>query len=218
MATITDYTSLTSAVTEYLARDQDATLIARIPTFIQLAEAKFNRDINHHLMEQRSLTTIDTLVTYPELIALPANFNSMRRMRIVSYPGRPRLEYRSSAGMDEYRALHGDKSGRPLFYSILGGQIELCPNPDANYTIEMVYRLDIPALSLTNPTNWLLTLAPDLYLYGTLLETSPYIKDDARIATWGTGVKAVMDSLNSAEETKAFNAGPIVAQIDGVAP
>jgi hypothetical protein len=33
---IVDYTSLQTAVTEYLARDQDATLIARIPTFIQL--------------------------------------------------------------------------------------------------------------------------------------------------------------------------------------
>ncbi len=45
MTQILDCSSLRAAVTEYLARDQDATLIARIPTFIQLAEAKFNRQL-----------------------------------------------------------------------------------------------------------------------------------------------------------------------------
>jgi hypothetical protein len=51
---IIDITSLQAAVTEYLARDQDTTLIARIPTFIQLAEAKFNRQLFVRQMEQRT--------------------------------------------------------------------------------------------------------------------------------------------------------------------
>jgi hypothetical protein len=51
------------------------------------------------------------------------------------------------------------------------------------YTIEMVYRKNIPAFA-TNDPNWLLTLAPDLYLYGALLESAPYIKEDGRIQTW----------------------------------
>jgi hypothetical protein len=47
---ISTYAALVSAVTEYLARDQDTTLIARIPDFITLAEAKFNRElrVNQH--------------------------------------------------------------------------------------------------------------------------------------------------------------------------
>lgn len=46
MATITTYALLQAAVTEWIARDQDATFIARIETFIQLAEAKFNRQMS----------------------------------------------------------------------------------------------------------------------------------------------------------------------------
>jgi hypothetical protein len=65
MATITDYASLVTAVTEYLARDQDTTLIARIPTFIQLAEAKFNRQLFVRQMEARATTPADTGSTNP---------------------------------------------------------------------------------------------------------------------------------------------------------
>ena len=50
----------------------------------------------------------------------------------------------------------------------------------------MVYRANIPPLA-SNGANWLLTLAPDLYLYGALLESAPYIKEDGRIQTWGLG-------------------------------
>jgi hypothetical protein len=54
VTTITSYATLVTAVTEYLARDQDTTLIARIPTFIQLAEAKMNRSLFVRQMEARS--------------------------------------------------------------------------------------------------------------------------------------------------------------------
>ena len=59
MTQIVDYASLQSAVTEYLARDQDTTLIARIPTFIQLAEAKFNRQLFVRQMEQRATALVN---------------------------------------------------------------------------------------------------------------------------------------------------------------
>jgi len=67
---ITDYTSLQSAAVEYLARDQDTTLIARIPTFIQLFEAKMNRDLFVRQMEARATTTIDTTTTPIEAVLL----------------------------------------------------------------------------------------------------------------------------------------------------
>src|SRR5882757_2180944 len=94
---IVDYASLQSAVIEYLARDQDATLIARIPTFIQLAEAKFNRHLFVRQMEQRSYTTTDTSTSEPEFISLPSDFQSMRRVRLSSVIGKPRLDFKSGA-------------------------------------------------------------------------------------------------------------------------
>jgi hypothetical protein len=104
MATITTYATLVTAVTEYLARDQDTTLIARIPTFIQLFEAKMNRSLFVRQMEARSTTTIDTTSTEPEMISLPSDFQSMRRVRLSSVSGKPHLDFKSGTQLDEYRS------------------------------------------------------------------------------------------------------------------
>jgi len=211
---ITDYTSLQAAVTEYLARDQDTTLIARIATFIQLAEAKLNRQLFVRQMAQRSIAVVDTASSEPEFISLPADFQSMRRVRLSSVTGKPCLEFKSGTQMDEYRFGRSDVAGQPRYFTVFGDEIELAPTPDAAYTIEMVYRQNIPALA-SNSNNWLLTLAPDLYLYGALLESAPYIKEDGRIQTWGLGFTAALNDLNNLGLTSTFNAGPMTVRVSG---
>lgn len=217
MGLITDYASLQAAATEWLARDQDATLIARIPSFIQLCEAKLNRGLFVRQMEQRSSATLTFGVTDAEFVLLPPDFQSMRRVRLSSVTGKPNLTFKSATQMDEYRASNGDASGQPQFFTIFGSEMELVPTPDQAYTIEMVYRTVIPALA-SNTTNWLLQFAPDLYLYGTLLESAPYIKEDDRISTWGLGFKTALDGLNNLGLTSTFNAGPMNMRITGVTP
>src|ERR1700731_903615 len=115
---IVDYGSLQTAVTEYLARDQDATLIARIPTFIQLAEAKFNRQLFVRQMEQRSTALVDTASSKPEFISLPQDFQSMRRVRLSSVTGKPCLEFRSGTQMDEYRFATSDIAAQPRYFTV----------------------------------------------------------------------------------------------------
>src|SRR5438094_338837 len=100
MATITDYTTLVSTGIEYLARDQDATLTARFPTFVQLFEAKMNRMLFVRQMEARSTTTTDTTTTEPEFISLPSDFQSMRRIRLSSVSGKPHLDFKSGTELD----------------------------------------------------------------------------------------------------------------------
>jgi hypothetical protein len=212
---IVDYTSLQTAVTEYLARDQDAILIARIPSFIQLAEAKFNRQLFVRQMEQRSTTVVSLASSEPEFISLPSDFQSMRRVRLSSVTGKPCLEFRSGTQMDEYRFATADVAGQPRYFTVFGGELELAPTPDAAYTVEMIYRQNVPPLA-TNSTNWLLALAPDVYLYGALMESAPYIKEDGRIQTWGTGLVGALGDLNELGKTSAFNAGPLTVRPGGV--
>lgn len=216
MTEIVDYTSLQAAVVEYLARDQDTTLIARIPSFIQLAEAKFNRQLFVRQMEQRSIAVVDMTSSEPEFIALPSDFQSMRRVRISSVTGKPCLEFKSGAQMDAYRFATTDVAAQPRYFTVFGNELELVPTPDTAYTIEMVYRQNVPPLA-SSGTNWLLTIAPDLYLYGALLESAPYIKEDARIQTWGLGFTAALSDLNNLGLTSTFNAGPMTVQAFGKA-
>lgn len=216
---IATYTDLLTAVIDYLARDQDTDLIARVPTFVQLSEAKFNRDLFTRQMESRATALIDVTTSEPEYIALPADFQSMRRVRISSVQGKPRLDFKSGTQMDEYRYGTQDVTGQPRYFTIFGTELELAPTPDANYTVEMIYRQNIPPLaSAASGTNWLLTLAPDIYLYGALLESAPFIKADARIQTWGLGFKSALDDLNALGLTSTFNAGPMTVRTSGRTP
>lgn len=214
MTQIVDHASLQSAVIEYLARDQDTTLIARIPTFIQLAEAKFNRQLFVRQMEQRSTALVNLASSEPEFVSLPSDFQSMRRIRLSSVTGKPALEFKSGTQIDEYRFGTSNVAGKPRYFSVFGDEIEIAPTPDAAYTIEMVYRKSIPPLASNDP-NWLLTLAPDLYLYGALLESAPYIKEDGRIQIWGLGFTAALNDLNNLGMTSTFNAGPMVVRVSG---
>jgi hypothetical protein len=208
---IVDYTSLQTAVTEYLARDQDAILIARIPSFIQLAEAKFNRQLFVRQMEQRSTAVVNLASSGPEFISLPSDFQSMRRVRLSSVAGKPSLEFRSGTQMDEYRFATADVAAQPHYFTVFGEELELAPTPDAAYTVEMIYRQNIPALA-SNASNWLLAMAPDLYLYGALMETAPYIKEDGRIQTWGLGFTSALNDLNNLGLASTFNAGPMTVR------
>lgn len=215
---ISTYSGLVTAATEWLARDQDTTLIARIPDFITLAEAKFNRVLLHPGMEVRSTTTVDTGSSEPEFISLPSDFQTMRRVRLSSVTGKPRLQFMSQTQIDDYRYSIDNVSGQPVYFSIMGTEMELAPTPNEDYTLEMVYRANIPALTSTNTTNWLLTLAPDLYLYGALLESAPYIKEDGRIQVWAGAVETVINQLNTHGERQSANSGPSDITLPGVVP
>lgn len=60
----------------------------------------------------------------------------------------------------------------------------LAPTPDVSATAEIVY-YELPRLLDDEAqTNWLTDHAPNLLLYGALLEATPFLKNDERIQTW----------------------------------
>jgi hypothetical protein len=211
---ISNYTQLVSTIAEYLARD-DLTL--RIPDFVTLAEAKFNRTLFHPRMETRTTLTVNTLLPSPEFLDLPTDFQTIRMVRLPDEVGKPRLQFMSQTQIDDYRYSRDNVAGSPVYFTIVGDQIELAPTPNEDMDVEVLYRANIPALA-TNSTNWLLTIAPDLYLYGTLLEATPYIQNDERISLWATGMQTVLDQLNALAERQSFDSGPTTISLPGVTP
>lgn len=211
---ISTYTELLTAGANWLSRND---LESRLPEFVALSEAKLNRSLFVRQMETRSTTTVDTSSDEPEFISLPSDFQSMRRIRLSDVAGKPRLQYLSGAQADEFRYGGGDTAGQPTHFTIIGDEIELIPTPSSDLVIEMVYRKYIPALS-SNSTNWLLTLASDIYLYGMLLESAPYTKEDARIQTWGSGFISALEGLNNLGMMSSYNSGPMQVRSSGVTP
>lgn len=213
--TIATYSDLQTAVGDWLARSD---LTARIPDFIMLAEAKFNRVLKCFQMEARVTTTVNLQTAEPEFITLPTDFQRMRSLRISSVTGKPRLQYLTDQQMDDYRTSIADLTGQPAFFTVFGTELELAPTPDQYYTLEMIYRQDIPALSVSNTSNWLLASAPDAYLYGALLEAAPYLKDAEHVGAWVQAFSAVIDQLNDQSQSAQFSAGPLAMYYTGTTP
>mgnify|MGYP003634270715 FL=1 len=192
---ITTYAELQTSIANWLNRDD---LTAVIPDFISLTEAGINRDLRHYRMINRVDATLDS-----RYVQMPTDWMETVRFSITS-GNTYKIELVSRDDMLEYRQNTADVSGRPRFYANIGDTIEVFPTPDAEYQMQLQYYAKTPALSNTNTANWLLTAAPDIYLYGALVQSAPYLNDDARIQTWAALYQSVLDSLQKASDDTRF--------------
>jgi len=192
---ITTYAELQSAITDFLNRDD---LDAKAPTFISLAESNLSRDIRHWRQEKRSTAEIDT-----QYSAIPADFLEAVRFYITSGDTRP-LELISQAEMLDRKYNNLNTSGQPAYYAITAGEIEVYPVPDGTYTAELYYYSEIEALSDSNTSNWMLQYFPDAYLYGSLIHSAPYLKDDSRLQIWAALYQSAIDAINLSSDAAKY--------------
>ena len=194
---LANYDDLKASIADFLNRDDLTTVI---PDFITLAEAKINREVRHWRMEKRATANLNT-----QYSALPSDFLEPIRMSLTS-GDTSTMEMVGAFEITRLRAQSLNTAGRPTSFAILDGSIEVHPNPDGDYTLEMLYYEKVDALNAGNPTNWLLTYYPDAYLYGSLLHAAPYLAEDVRIQVWASLYKTAVDAINM-ESEKAKTSG-----------
>lgn len=180
------YSTLQTQIASFL---DHTNLTAQIPTFIELAEAEMNRDIRHWKMEKRSEATFNERYE-----PLPSDWIEAKR---VSISGERRLDLLSQSRMMEKREAGDNVAGKPRYYALSAAQIEFYPTPDGNYSGSLIYLAEIPALSDGNTSNWVLADAPDIYLYGSLKHSAPYLQEDSRLAVWEAMYAKAVNSLNA---------------------
>lgn len=192
---ITTYAELKSNITDFLNRD-DLDSIA--PTFISMAETDMQRQVRHWRQEKRSTAALDT-----QYSAIPADFLEDIRFYITSNDTSP-MEKISQSELLDRKFRSANTSGRPAYYALTAGEIEVYPVPDGTYTAELYYYSEIEALSDSNTSNWMLQYFPDAYLYGSLIHSAPYLKDDARITTWAALYQSAIDAINMSSDAAKY--------------
>lgn len=162
---LSTYAQLQGAVADWLERGD---LTARIPDFIALAEARFNRILRLRLMETEASLT---LASGARKISLPAGFREPVALWRVSAQARCALRFVDPAALEVSFA-----PGPATCWTIDGPDLAFDRPADRAYdfTLRMLGRL---ALSDAAPTNALLNDYPDLYLFGALVEAAPYLRD-----------------------------------------
>lgn len=200
----TSYTTLQQALKSALHRSD---LDSSIPDFISLCEDKLNKRLRLRSMESRVTASIGS-----EYVALPDGFLAMRNFQLNTTP-RTRLEYATPEWLD-VRFPNGASTGRPAFYTLVGGEIQLAPIPDTAYTAEMDFykKLDLA----TDSSNWVLENAPRCYYYGSLMEASTFLVNDKRAMVWGQLFENAINEVERADDRDQFPDSGLQMRSDGV--
>ena len=202
------YTALKASVADFLNRDD---LTAVIPDFIALAEAQINRDIRHWKMEARSSGQQSS---GDEYMQIPADWVETIRLHLTG-TGTTVVNLVSRDSMADKRSAQEDTAGTPIMYTHADGQFQLYPTPSTDTDFELLYFQKIPSLS-SNSDNWLLLEAPDVYLYGALLHSAPYLAEDQRVAVWAQMYSASVQRLNEVSEDARFSGSGLKLKVRGL--
>ena len=198
MAIITSYATLQTEIANTLTRDD---LTAEIPQFIQFAENKLYRTL--HLRNEETALSVSIS---SGLATVPADFKALK---FAYYDGTPVRLLQWVPIEDLYRA-YPDRSdtGEGVMVSREGANFVFGPVV-ADGTLSGIYYAKQDPLRTTDPS-WYVTNAPEVLLYGSLLEAVPFIKDDTRIPTWQSFYRDAVQSLIDENEVAEASRGQLV--------
>ena len=196
---LTTYTELKASVADWLNRTDLTTVI---PDFISLAEAELKRRLRR-ATESTTIYISAANMTGPTDMAEPITLRLSTARPVQDRP----LWLCTPEMLAEVRARAAGVSSRPTHYAYYDGQLQFAPVPDQSYDGILLYAQQLTALSASVASNAVLAEAPDLYLYGALLQAAQYMEHDERIGVWQSKFETAMEQLNEVRERESYGAG-----------
>ncbi len=201
--TIANYSDLNTAAANWMGR---ADLTSRIPEGIVLAEAKMNRRLR-----VKDMVTKTTFSITGEYVAVPTSFGGVKTFYLNTNPTKI-IQFMPDAQMT---SEYAGQVGIPIKYNVQGSNFRFGPPPDATYSATLVYYLQVPALTNSATTNWMITNHPDAYLYGVLGEMCGFAKDVEGAKTWIAAMYGVIDEIKMASNRDSYSGDGAVAMRPG---
>ena len=209
MATTMTFETLKQDVQRYLERGatlaSDPVVFEQIPRLINLAERRIARE----LKIQGFISVVsDTLTIGQSVYPKPDRWRDTISINIGTGAN---LANRTSLYTRDYEYCRSywpneSQTDTPQFYADYNYDNWLiAPTPDQAYPFEVLYYELPPLLDDSIQTNWLTEYAPQLLLYGTLLEATPFLKNDERIATWQQYYDRAAAMLNGEDLSKILD-------------
>lgn len=155
-----DYTDLVARVVARMRRT-DAATIAKVPMYIQLAQARIDRDLK---LVRTEVEAALTGVAASRFITLPTDYVSPITLWQEWPWGREERRFVPASAMDASTV-----ASFPLYWTIDGARVAFERPLDQAYSFTLRYGQGL-GLSSSQPTNWLLTNQPDVYFQGALAE------------------------------------------------
>lgn len=184
-----DYTKLQAGILDWAQR---ADLASKVPAFIEMAERSMFRT------PLRASETSISGTTSGDTIALPAVLNAIERLELQRDGVKYTLDYTSPNGIEALTV----SGGLPSRYTIENGALRLIAAPAGDYTYTIFYLPTPDFLAAGNPSNAILASAPDVYLWGSLVELARFIIDSEQEARFLAAYTAALTSFKSADDRR----------------
>ena len=198
MAYAMTYNNLVTDIQQYLERT-DAETVARIPTFIGLAEQVIASQIK--FLGNLTVNT-SAMVQGENVINKPARWHKTVSMNITVAGKRHPVLLRKPEYLREYWP-DPTMEDVPKFYADYDYTHWLiAPTPDADYNFEVLYYERLQPLDSSNQSNWFTQYAPQALLYGSLLQAMPFLKNDDRVQLWQTLYGQAMEILKAEDQLR----------------
>jgi hypothetical protein len=198
VAIITSYSTLQTAIGDYLSRSDLATFL---PNFTQTWEEDFYREPKNwgSWMESTLSVTITSNVA-----TVPSDYLGLK-LAYISGQNSPPLK-RISLDQLYQRYPRAGSTGVASYIARNGANLEFGPIP-ASGTLKGTYYAK-PIVLRTALTNWLTINAPDLLLYGSLVSAEPFIKNDERVTLWQSLYTMNLESYRNQFKEEDYSGSP----------
>jgi hypothetical protein len=185
-------------VLQYLERS-DPAVVAFIPTAITLAEFEIAQDIK--TLGQMEVVTANMEIGNP-VIQKPARWRKTVSMTVTTPTGKQPVLLRKLEYLNNYWPTV-TATDTPLFYADYDyDNWFVAPTPNSAYAFEALCYTRLQPLDSATQTNWLTQNAPNAMLFGTLKQTAPFLKDDARLAVWSGLFSAAVAALKTEDQLR----------------
>jgi|TARA_E500000318_G_C3545248_1_gene206370 hypothetical protein len=171
-----NYSELLSNVRDYAEVGSEVLTDSLINTFLVNVENKVQRELDLDAFRkfQFSSFTIGS-----PFITMPNDFAFERGVQIKDQitGDRTWLQQKDTTFIDEYNVDRSD-TGTPKYYANWDqNTLIVAPTPNAAFEIELWYNKTPDRLSSTNTTTYLSNNAPEVLIYGTVVEAFSYLKN-----------------------------------------
>lgn len=210
------YSNLKAALKNWL--DRGSELDDYLDDFIDICEAEMRTEV--YIRALMASTTL-AISSGARTVSLPADFRDIRHLKIRD-PDNTNSGYRyirpapEEIPEDEMADRSTNTDGPQYFFTVTD-VITFEREADQAYTADLSYWADFDSLDDSNTSNEILTLAPNLYLYGSLKASAPVLREDERIQLWTGLYESMLNKLNI-QQTKSRRTSQRRSRVRGSTP
>jgi hypothetical protein len=219
---IQTFTSLQSAVAEWLARNGDPDLIGRFADFLALHEERmyYGADAVPEMqmpafprLRIREMEAVDTDFVLSATVAQPDGFLELIEASLNT-PVSP-LDIVTEGVIESYR---NQVLGCPRLIAVSGTNFRVKDDPGGTATATIRYFQKLTTPQSGSDTNWIMSTTPSLYLNGCLMQAAIYIGDADSAKLYGGLYTAAVGALNRRRNTELAAATNVRLRLRGRTP